>query len=297
MDIGSASIKMVYGTRILGKTEIKGFGILPTPKLSYENGYLKELEVIIQETKEFIKNKRIKPDSISFVIHSTDILIRNFNLPVMSKANIRATVEWEMEKFLNGSVKDYYISFEIINKKDRNYEILGVMVPKVIIDQYGVLSQYLGVKIKYVDIAAKCALRYYRENNGEFVIMDLGHRSARISLYSNNKIFVDRELVYDMSMWNREVTQQKVDVNNIIKNFEQIISYYLSIDREKRINSIHLIGGGSNSEIIRNYLLQNFGAGMVNFSDKAISANKGFGNIFKEDTRLYVNSIGLLLRK
>lgn len=310
VDIGSFYIKMVYGKKLLGELHINEFGIITTPNFSFKNGYLLDIKLISSKIKEFLIFKKIKPNNISFVIHSTDILLRNFEIPVMNKKNIRDAVEWEMGKCLKGTINDYYLSIESIGRNNKTVETLGVIVPRNIINQYELLCSLLGLKIKYIDIAVKCALRFYKGKSNEFIVMDVGHSSARISLYSKDKIFANREIICEIDKTKEKTVfkdneifgvsksylKHSVGINNIFKNFEEMTRYYESIDREKRIKSIYLIGGGSTCKEISEYMMENFQGGKELLGD--VDYKKvGFNNIFKENIRLYINAIGLLLRK
>lgn len=309
VDIGSAHIKILDGSFCLGKLNIHDHALIPTPKNSFKNGYIMNADLICDRIKEFITYKNLKINNISFVIHSSDILIRNISTPVMNKNKLNETVEWEISQFIKSTLKDYCLSYEFEKENRKMYKILCIVVPKAIINQYESIGKILKLKVKYIDIASKCLLRLYKKVDPEFVVIDFGNESTRLSIYSNNRIFADREIFCEADDYyeimhneyaaaSEEPLSEKRILNNknMIKQYEQMLRYYFSLNSKGIIENIFFIGGNqSNSKYIDDInTAYNLSANKMNLTER-LNINSDDG--FKNDIIFYINALGLLIRK
>lgn len=299
VDIGSANIKIICGRKFFGKLIIDEFGMISTPENSLKNGYVIDACKISSKINEFIKNKKIKCNYISFVIHSTDIYNRNIEIPIMSKENTRAAIEWEMDQYIKGSITDYNLSFELLGKSKKSSTVFVVIVPNAIIAGYGQISNIMGIKIKFIDVAVKCVLRFFKGKSSEFVVMDFGHESIRTSLFVNDRSFADRELAFDRDAVGLEtlniISGKEINIRNSFKQYEAIIQYFHTLYMKEKIDVVYVIGGGSILREINDYIIENIDISTYEFGffDKSMV---NFDEDLRSNIRFYINTLGLLLR-
>jgi type IV pilus assembly protein PilM len=306
VDIGSSYIKLLYGSCLLGKLNINELGNIATPVEAYRNGYIENVYKIFEVIAEFIKNKKIKPRSVSFVIHSREIVSRNLELPIMDYINLEAMIKWEMNQYINGSMDEYCLSYEIVEKQKNTYKILTVIIPKKIVDSYIKLSEMLNLKLKYIDVSSKCLLRVFKRAGEGVVVIDLGHESIRISMFDKNKLYLDTELInaiYRCSINYDETSKEsglslydEVEGDICFKKFSQMIEFYNSNNFNRSIEKIYLIGGGSeykeNIEKAKEFFAK-FEWGKDWTKQKYRIANEDYN----KKINIYINCLGLLLRK
>jgi Tfp pilus assembly PilM family ATPase len=303
VDIGSAYIKILYGRKGLRKIIINSFGMLTTPENSFDNGYITDTNSIAKQINIFLKDKKIKTNNISYAIHSSDIISRKLEIPRLGRRAVKETIEYEMDQYIKNTIKNYDLSYEILEKKDKQYRLLAVIVPKHLINQYGLLSDVLKMRIKYIDVATKCVLRFFKPIASEFIVMDFGNESTRISLYANRELFAERELIFKRGtkdktylMNNAQIIEDKeTKLDSVFKHFNQIIEYY-HINGNSSIDKIFIIGGDSESKELREYISNNFGLSK-NFFNSMNVVSRNYDIEFRKSMVFYINTLGILLRK
>jgi Tfp pilus assembly PilM family ATPase len=306
MDIGSSCVKILYGRSLLGKVKIDKLGYIATPVGAFKNGYIEKLDKLFEVINEFISANKIKPGRASFVIHSTEIISRNLSVPAMKYKNLEKMIEWEMSQYINEPINEHYLSYEIVERSRDTYKVLAVIIPKVIVDGYIRLSGMLGLKLKYLDVSSKCLLRVFRGAGEGVAIIDLGNESIRMSIFDKDKLFLDTEFSngFYRCVKNSDVSfhEQKLTVyddilsNNCFVRLQQIIEFYNSNNLANNIGKIYLIGGGSeykeNIEKAKMFFYAfEGGKNLINQKYKIIKKEH------KENMHIYLNCLGLLLRK
>jgi type IV pilus assembly protein PilN len=303
VDIGSAYIKILYGRKSLRKILINSFGMLATPENSFRNGYITDIDSIAKQINIFLKDKKVKTSNISYTIHSSEIISRKLEIPIMGSKSLRETLEYEMDRYIKNTIKNYNLSYEILEKKDKQYRLLVVIVPKHLINQYGLLSDAIKMKIEYIDVATKCVLRFFKPIASEFIVMDFGNESTRLSLFANKELFAERELIFKREtkdeaylMNNADIIEDKeTKLDSIFKHFNQIIEYY-HIKGNSSIDKIFIIGGGSESKELSEYISNNFGLSK-NFFNSMNVVSRNYDKEFRKSIVFYINTLGILLRK
>lgn len=332
IDIGSSYIKILLGN----KQKVKLSGIIKTPEKSVVDDNILDVAAVKDAISSFINENSLKASEVSYAIHGQDIVIRHIEVPIMDDKGIRNSVEWEICQYLPENGINYYTDYEILDKvntKDKKaYNILVVAAPKGKIDKYIELSKYLGYKLKAVDIGANCISRVFRqmavgEENSSIGVVDLGHRSSNIIILDKGKLFIEREVAFGIRNAIIEITRklgiddeaayaylfQKYDFNHIsqdneiekavqalfdnaLSSFENVIQFYTTGKTKKNLDKIFLIGGGCNIPGISNYIMDYYGSPTYiadSTSKVALKTKLPVGFDFK----VYVNALGLILRK
>lgn len=307
IDIGSYNIKIIYGGNYFGKIKIGDYGYVETPKGSFKNGYIKNVDLICDAINGFIKIKNIKPRYVSFALHSKDIISRNLSIPVLKGKNLEAMIRWEMNEYTNGSINDYYLSYEIVEKCKNIYKILTIIIPKRIVDGYIKLANRLGLELRFIDVASKCLLRVFKGSGDSIAAIDFGSNSMRMSIFDKDKLYIDKEFSYDINdltvdfinkdeknLRNIKFSEEKID--NYFNQFRQIIDFYIYNNMKETIDKIYFVGGGSMSTEYTGKAMEHFLS--YPWREEFINNRyKGFEGDFKENISIYINCLGLLMRK
>lgn len=333
VDIGSSYTKVLVGDN----QKIRFCGLIRTPEKSLIDDNIINVDAVKNAIQGFLHENSAKPEEISFAIHGHDIVIRHIEIPLMDEKEIKKSVDWEITQFLPENGTNYYIDYEVLNrvntKEKKACSVLIVAAPKGKINKYAELASSLGLKLKTIDIAANCVSRVFRQitkdnTAGESTgIIDLGHSSSNIIILDNGKLFMEREVTFGIRKLIAEVSRKlgedeqstysylfqkfnfgyidneneiEKNIQNLFENalstFDKVIQFYTSGKSEKKLDRIYLIGGGCQIPGIGNYIKNYFGSPVyiVNSPSKIslkIKVPVGF------DFRVYVNTLGLLLRK
>lgn len=325
VDIGSNNTKIIVGN----SRKVKLAGMFKTPDGSIEDGNIIMPDDYAKAFQKFVDENSIKEKSVSIALSSSDTLIRHLEVPIMDTGSIRKSVEWEINQYLPNNGKDHYMDFEIIDKINTHdkkvYKILVAAAPKNKIDSYMKLFESIGLEVDSIDIAANCIARVfkgsYSRQNGEssIGIVDIGFKTSNIVVLDNGKLFMEKQVnigiddmvmnisqsldcAYDMAY--KKLFENYDDIKNIIApqfemiydEFEKLIQFYTTGKSKKNLDSIYLIGGGEGIKGIDKITSDYFSSPVMAIDSplKLPIKVKISGNF---DVRMYINNIGLLLRK
>ncbi len=333
VDIGNNSIKMLFGKnkKIFHAVSIK------TPDKSFEDNIISDGEKIYSAINNHIVDNKLKVSSISFCIHGQDVVIRHIEIPIMDKRKLKEAVEWETNQYLPEGGVNYYIDYEIIDRINTNekkvYKLLVVAILKEKVEQYVKLSEKLELKLKAIDISANCTARVFsnrgvvKKNIKSIGIIDFGSKFSSITIMSNGKLLMEREIPFGIDNIIKEVSKgqqismedaaryfigkfdfDKMDLEseldkriqelfqNVISTFQRVIEFYSAGKVEKNLDEIFLIGGGSEIKGIQNYF-RGYLSSPVNLAVNPEGLGRKLYYPGDAGFCLYINTLGLLLRK
>lgn len=333
VDIGSSYTKVLFGD----KQRIKFCGLIKTPEGSVIDNNIINSEAIKNAVQAFLNQNYIKAEDISFAIHGQDIIIRHVELPIMDEKGLMKAVEWEIGQYLPENGNNYFTDYEVLSKTNtkekKAYNLLVVAAPKGKINKYIELSYGLGMKLKAVDISANCVSRVFRETVKESMqgisagVIDIGFKNSNIIILDRGRLFIEREVPFGIKNAIYEISKtlgideqqaysylfEKFSFSSInpdveverniqklfedaLASFDKVIQFYTTGKTQKHLDKIYLIGGGCEIPGIISFTSEYLGAPayIVDSINKIpVKAKLPEGC----DLKVYVNALGLLLRK
>ncbi|MCM8711511.1 pilus assembly protein PilM [Clostridium sp. SYSU_GA19001] len=331
--IGADIIKIMYGN----KKKVKHWEFINISDKDMTEENVDIMDFIYSCIKRFMRQKKVKADEILFSITGPDIVTRHIEVPIMNKKNIKSSVEWEMSQYLPGGGNNYYVDFQIMekieNKEKKAYKLLAAAVPKEKTDRLAELSNRLKLKLRAVDIASNCVARIFKEdkkskNVQESIgVIDLGERSSSIIILDKGNLFVEREVPFGSETLTREISRRlqveeneakhylrevftfediKEDIevdariqtmfDNVLSSFLKVIQFYTTGRVKKPLDEIYITGSACFMHGIEDYIQDYFNSpACIVQSVKNLPVNIKVPQDC--DIKLYLNVLGLLLRK
>ena len=314
-DIGSKNIKIVKGTYNDGIINVDNYDIISTSTPFIENGRVMDKAGL---TKELSKLRlKVKSKDIRLLLSSKDIILRTFILPVMEREEIREAVKFEMSVFLPEEIEHYIIDGTAVREfKDENedntmIEVQGVAIEKNIVTDYLDCFSKAGFKISVVDIQPNAILKlvcheshYLRKKDGSSLekqnisVIDIGNEKISLTFIENNSIFIHRTL--NKGARDLDSKQQLQDGKNeiffdIVTEINQLIEYFISMSKNKQLNYIAVLGGGSLVLDIAEHIEE-----IINIQTESIHSlhNVHFKDLKSPDhINLLANVIGAFIRR
>lgn len=195
MDIGLSSIKVMQLENTSKGYKLIGYGIGGFDTKDIKDGAIVNHESLAQSINElFAKNIRgeITTRRVAVSIPATLTYTHSINIPPIKDGDLREAVELESEQYLALPLDELYMDYEIINKTDKNLEIMAVAVPKKIVDSYMALIEILGLEPISFDTSISSSGRLFRtfEASSDIpsVIIDFGSISADITIFDKTTI-------------------------------------------------------------------------------------------------------------
>jgi type IV pilus assembly protein PilM len=330
--IGTNKIKIMLGNR----KRIKHWDHINISRDELIEENVDVMDFIYNRIKKFIKQKRSRANEISFCISGSDIITKLIEVPIINKKSMQSAVEWEMSQFLPGEGSNHYIDYQIIdkieNEEKKVYKLLVAAVPKERTDRLLELSNRLKLKLKIVDISSNCVARVFRgEKNKKLPesigVMDLGEKTSSIVILDKGNLFVEREAPFGTETVVREIGRRlqvddveaehylrevfdfgfvsedaEVDnriltmFDNVFASFLKVVQFYTTGRVKKPLDEIFITGSAPLIHGLEDYIETYF-----NSPASIVSTAKSLPVKVRIpaacDVKLYIDVIGLLLRK
>lgn len=327
LDISEENITILIGY----KHNIREGATFKTPKGSFKNDDIVDLDAILDVIEPYITKKKKKAKEIMFSIRGQDIIIRHLSVPNTDEKLMRENVYFELKQFIGEKIEEYYSDFEILgyDKVDNNVaNVMVVGVKKGKIDKYLEIAEELNLQVKAIDIFANNIGRVFKMlktstnqsvrlagvlsiegHSNSMVITELGkvviEKYQGYGIYGANEEELKNEHEYNKFLdsidLNREVDEEnerKYDrfFKSLVTQYKLLIQFYSTGKLKKNLDKIYLVGSANRINGIHDYLENNFEVkvGEVpNFDDLKIVVKRPKDINLKD----YLYTYGLLLRR
>jgi type IV pilus assembly protein PilM len=209
VDIGSIYIKLIYTKGFTdGANTIKVSGVMELPTGAVNWGNIIDTSIVAESISKFIKDKKISPSEVSFVIHGRDVGIRYIEVPKLDSSNIRKAIYWDINQYHRDNIENYIVDFKIIDtindEQKKAYRVLTALVSKEKVNNYIDISEKLGLKLKSIDLSSNCISRTlnhlsdFHKESQNLAIIDIGFQSTQFFVFHKDRIFAEKEIDFGM---------------------------------------------------------------------------------------------------
>ncbi|QAT61785.1 hypothetical protein EQM13_09375 [Acidilutibacter cellobiosedens] len=206
MDIGAYEMKIVEGRETPKGIYISKCFSVSTPEGAYENGYIKDKELICYLLKEGMEHNKIKDRQTYITIKSSDIISREVILPNVSGEEIDGILKYQADEYLPKDCEDYIIQHKDIkvveDEEGKKKNILMIAIPKEIVEQHLNLIKELNLRPAVLDYQSNSAVKainfsdrannVYNTRAGTIALIDIGFDSTNVTIVKNGIIQVSR---------------------------------------------------------------------------------------------------------
>jgi len=191
LDISDYSIEVLELEKRGEEIVVKNYGRIEIPnKQLVEDGVIKEKEVLINSIKQALEKtepERIKTRYVLLSLPETKVFSHIFEMPLNLTSNqLREALSYEIESIFPYQVKDLFIDFKTIQKKEKTQEIFLAASPKVVVNGFKEVLEKAGVIAIVFDMESKSLARAmidkFEAGKG-FLLLDIGARTTIISVF------------------------------------------------------------------------------------------------------------------
>lgn len=219
LDVGTSSIKMAEITVTEGKSFLTNYAWMPIESLSKQEGYATSLfEVTFPKCiRRMISAARFKGKNTYVSIPAFGGLITLIDFPEMPKEEIEQAIKFEAHKYIPISLDEVAISWDIVgeiasdiqtsknnenetagnseNAEGKKIQVLLVAASKNKVVKYESLVKNVGLRLRSIEIEVFSMTNSLVGNDqGNFVIVDIGSRVCNIILVSKGIILSNRNI-------------------------------------------------------------------------------------------------------
>lgn len=160
IDIEDNRVSMVYLKASLKGVSLAAHAIHPLEK---EKPVKERLETVAELVRNFLGENQIQSTAIFLGIPRDLTILKYVELPLAVKENLRATLQYEMEKYVPVSANDIYFDYQVIaeDKGTNKLKVLLMVVKKESVDPYFDLSNKLDAGISGIEISSTAMANYF----------------------------------------------------------------------------------------------------------------------------------------
>jgi len=294
LDIGPSSLKVMQINKPAKnkKIHITGYGFTTFDRTVIENGVIIDYKNIAESAYKLFDKLligKITTRRVALAIPAYRTFTRSITLPKLQSKEIHEAISLEAEQYIPLASSDLYLDYEIIKNNPDTTDYLVVAVPKEIVDSYLNLSKILGLETIMIEPTLHSSARLFSldsNSNRPTIIIDLGSKSADISIFDQTHILVTGTVQAGGSIFT-DAIQKKLNIsfeeasliktkyglqlskrqseiksalspilNQIIKEIQTMKRYYNErYGTTRPIEQIITLGGGANMPGLSEYLI------------------------------------------
>jgi type IV pilus assembly protein PilM len=304
LDIGSSAIKAVE-LRPVGKGyKVTAFAVEPVPPDSIVDGAIIDGTAVAGAIRRLFEKHAFKSRDVAASLSGNAVIVKKINLPVMTEADLGASIFWEAEQYIPFDVQDVNLDYQILdpgtgeNSKGTMDVLLVAAKKEKIADYTGVIAQ-AGRTPVVVDVDAFALQNAYEVNYGiqsdaVVVLLNAGASAININIVSGDQSLFTRDISIGGNAYTEAVQKelnlsfdsaeqlkkgQPVDgvtfqdaqpvlhamTENVLLEVQKTFDFFKATAASDRIDRIVLSGGGSRVDGFAHALQERFGSAVESF--------------------------------
>lgn len=282
LDVGFSSIKVMQIDLHDKRYQVAGYGVASFDASAIKEGIIVDPEAIAKVSYELF-NKNLVGDittrRVAVTAPAARTFTRTLTLPKLSSKDLDDAVRLETEQYVPVPIEQLYVDYMVLNKNDKEQEILAIAIPKKIVDSYLQLTSLLGLEVVAVETTISSASRLFvqaEQSDIPTVLIDLGSLSADITIYDKGLIvtgtvpgggdsftaaiaetlgvtraeahIIKTKYGLGLSKKQKELTQGLSPIlDQMLKEIRRMIRYYEERSgTDRKIGQVVTMGGGAN---------------------------------------------------
>jgi len=201
IDIGTAEIRIVELSRYGDQEKLENYGSLSlapfysiSPTIVKKGGLLFSSKRLAELVASILAEAKMETKKACFSIPDFSTLFTTFTLPPMGEEEISQAVKFEARRHVPLPLSEVTLDWLITkgkpsSERKEELEILLVVVPNRIIDQYNEIAELCGLELKALEAEVFSLERALVKNQkGVFCLVDIGARSTTCSIIDNQTL-------------------------------------------------------------------------------------------------------------
>lgn len=281
IDITNESITIVEVTASQKKqTYIHNALIFETPEGGYEDGYIRDKDLIGSTIREQLASNGITNKNAIFVLSSSKIVSREVVIPYVPDKKIPAIINSNASEYFPVNIEDYVISHSVLETvvgEDgaKNRRVLVVAVPQQMLQTYYEVASIAGLSVQSIDYIGNAMLQLIKTQTNDIsttMVVEIGGEATVLNIVKGDTLLLQRTVPYGINAVVAEVMESKevdaatalsmlqtdrmitVDFDDdpitgafryLINNIGRVMDYYGSRNPDKPIEDVYLTGDGA----------------------------------------------------
>ncbi len=281
IDITNENITIIEATASQKKqTYIHNAMIFETPEGAFEDGYIRNKDLVGAAIREQLNANGITNKNAIFVLASTKIVSREVLIPSVPDNKISGIINANATEYFPVNIEDYVIAYTVLESvvgEDgaKNKRILVVAAPQQMVRTYYEVASVAGLNVESIDYIGNAMLQMIKtqtSENATTMVVQIGSESTVLNIVKGDTLLLQRTVPYGINAVVAEVMEAKevdaataltmlqnermitVDFDDdaitgsfryLINNIGRVMDYYGSRNPDKPIDEVYLTGDGA----------------------------------------------------
>ncbi len=297
IDVGSSAVKVVRLRESRGTYHLANIGIMPLDSETIVDNTIMNSTAIVDSIRNLLNAMKIKTKRVATSVSGHSVIIRKISLPVMSEAELEASIQWEAEQYIPFDISEVNIDFQILGPDARDPSQMNVMLvaaKKDFVDDYTAIFAEAGLEPVVMDIDCFAVENMFDYNYGfvenEVVaLIDLGASATSVSVLKGDASIFTRDIQTGGNLLSEELQKRlgvsseeaeraklgdrniadvdpdSVDeiladaIENLVQEVQRSLDFFAATFSEDQVSKVYLTGGVSNSAKVREKLEERLG--------------------------------------
>ncbi len=292
IDVGSSAVKLVRLRESRGNFHLVNIGIMPLAPETIVDGAIMDSTAIVGAIKNLMTGMKVKAKRVATSVSGHSVIIRKIMLPVMTDAELEASIQWEAEQYIPFDISEVNIDFQIIGpdvKDPSQMNVILVAAKKDFVDDFVAVFIEAGLEPMLMDIDCFAVENMFDYNYGfvedEVVaLIDLGASATSVNVLKGEvsvftrdiqaggnllseelqkRLGFSREEAERAKLGDRDIANVDADsideiltdaIENLVQEVQRSLDFFTATSSEDRVSKVYLTGGVSSSEQVREAL-------------------------------------------
>ncbi|MBE9485926.1 MAG: type IV pilus assembly protein PilM [Chloroflexi bacterium] len=292
IDVGSSAIKLVRLRESRGNFHLVNIGIMPLAPETIVDSAIMDSTAIVGAIQNLMAGMKVKAKRVATSVSGHSVIIRKIMLPVMTDAELEASIQWEAEQYIPFDISEVNIDFQIIGpdaKDPSQMNVILVAAKKDFVDDFVAVFIEAGLEPMLMDIDCFAVENMFDYNYGfvedEVVaLIDLGASATSVNVLKGEasvftrdiqaggnllseelqkRLGFSREEAERAKLGDRDIADVDADsinevltdaIENLVQEVQRSLDFFTATSSEDRVSKVYLTGGVSSSEQVREAL-------------------------------------------
>ena len=278
IDITNESVTVIEVTASQKKgTMVHHAVIFETPEGAYEDGFIKNKELLAAAIKDQLAQNGITNKNAIFIMNSTKIVNREVMMPQVNEKKIKELVTANASEYFPVNIDDYVVFHSILETipAEKQMRVLLVAAPTMMVQSYYDLAALAGLKVHALDYVGNAMLQLIKTQTSAgstTMVIQLGGESSILNIVQGDTLLLQRTVPYGTNAVVQEVMDERnvdaatamtllqnerlitVDFDDnaatgafryLMNNIGRVMDFYASKNPDKPIDDVYLTGDGA----------------------------------------------------
>jgi len=181
VDVSSSAVKVVELARGYSRLQLKCMAIVPMPPGAIMENAIVDPEAVSRTLKQAYKIARPSTHNVCFGMSGNAVIMKTIILPAMTEIELESQINYEAEQLLPFNIDEVYLDFQILGEAPHDPEAMEVIIvacKRDIIDNYRLVFNNAGLKIRCIDCSVFCMANVFERIRPKLNKSDAGKASA-----------------------------------------------------------------------------------------------------------------------